>query len=456
MKPIVALVGRPNVGKSTLFNRLAGQRLAIVEDLPGTTRDRIYAEAQWTNKPFTLVDTGGLEAFDPPPAAGQPGAPLAVASSDYVQEVRQQALIAIAEAHLVVFVVDASEGITAGDRDVADLLRRIADKVILCANKADNAARRQAAVEFWELGLGEPLPVSAIHGAGTGDLLDAIVQRLPDSAEEPPDDSIKISIVGRPNVGKSTLLNALLGQQRAIVSQIPGSTRDAIDIRLTYDSQAITLIDTAGIRRRGKIETGIEKYSVLRALKAIERADVALLLIDAIEKVTAQDAHIAGFILDAHKGVVVVVNKWDAIEKDEHTMNDYRDLIRGELRFLDYVPIIFISAQSHRRVDSVLPTALRVAQARRTRIPTGELNRLLRAAIDANQPRFKGGRRLRFYFATQASVQPPTFVIFVNDPDLLHFSYERYLENKIREHYPFEGTPIRLVLRGKAGPDDNE
>ena len=456
-KPIVALVGRPNVGKSTLFNRLVGQRLAIVEDLPGTTRDRIYAEAQWTNVPFTLVDTGGLEALTQParPSPEQPAA-LATASSGYVREIREQALIAIQEANAVVFVVDSEEGITTGDRDVAEILRRIADKVVLCANKADNEARRQAAVEFWELGLGEPLAVSAIHGTGTGDLLDAIVERLPPAPEDVEDDSIKIGIIGRPNVGKSSLLNALLGHERAIVSELPGSTRDAIDTSLTYDGQAITLIDTAGIRRRGKIEVGIEKYSVLRALKAIERADVVLLLVDAVEKITAQDAHVAGFILEEQKSAVVIVNKWDAIEKDEHTMNAYRDLVRGELKFLDYVPVLFISAKTRQRVNTVLPTALRVVQARRMRIPTGELNRLLRSAVDANQPRFKGGRRLRFYFVTQASVNPPTFVIFVNDPNLLHFSYERYLENQIRQHYPFEGTPIKLVFRGKAGADDAE
>ncbi|MBK6429349.1 MAG: ribosome biogenesis GTPase Der [Anaerolineae bacterium] len=456
-KPIVALVGRPNVGKSTLFNRLVGQRLAIVEDLPGTTRDRIYAEAQWTSVPFTLVDTGGLEALTQParPSPEQPAA-LATASSGYVREIREQALIAIQEANVVVFVVDSEEGITAGDRDVAEILRRVADKVVLCANKADNAERRQAAVEFWELGLGEPLAVSAIHGTGTGDLLDAIVELLPPAVEEVTDDSIRIGIVGRPNVGKSSLLNALLGHDRAIVSELPGSTRDAIDTALTYEGQTITLIDTAGIRRRGKVEVGIEKYSVLRALKAIERADVVLLLVDAVEKVTAQDTHVAGFILEEHKSAVVIVNKWDAIEKDEHTMNEYRDQMRGELRFMDYVPVIFISAKTHQRVNTVLPTALRVVQARRLRITTGELNRLLRSAVDANQPRFKGGRRLRFYFATQASINPPTFVIFVNDPELLHFSYERYLENQIRAQYPFEGTPIKLVFRGKVGADDAE
>ena len=459
-KPIVALVGRPNVGKSTLFNRLVGQRLAIVEDLPGTTRDRIYAEAQWTSVPFTLVDTGGLEALTQParPSPEQPSA-LATASSGYVREIREQALIAVQEANVVVFVVDSEEGITAGDRDVADILRRVADKVVLCANKADNASRRQAAAEFWELGLGEPLAVSAIHGAGTGDLLDAIVELLPPAAElnnDDNDDSIKIGIVGRPNVGKSSLLNALLGHDRAIVSELPGSTRDAIDTALTYEGQAITLIDTAGIRRRGKIEVVIEKYSVLRALKAIERADVVLLLVDAVEKVTAQDTHVAGFILEERKSAVVIVNKWDAIEKDEHTMNEYRDQMRSELRFMDYVPVIFISAKTRQRVNTVLPTALRVVQARRMRITTGELNRLLRSAVDANQPRFKGGRRLRFYFATQASANPPTFVIFVNDPDLLHFSYERYLENQIRAHYPFEGTPIKLVFRGKGSADDTD
>jgi GTP-binding protein len=452
---IVALVGRPNVGKSTLFNRLVGHRLAIIEDIPGTTRDRIYAEAEWTNVPFTVVDTGGLELLDRPLAgATNQTVPLATASVDFVQEIRVQAMMAIEEADVVVFVVDSKEGVTAGDRDVADVLRRAAKKVVLAANKAENVERRQAAVEFWELGLGEPIAVSALHGTGTGDLLDAIVEHLPPRPPVEPDDSVKIAIVGRPNVGKSSLLNTLLGHERAIVSEIPGTTRDVIDTQLTYEGQLITLIDTAGIRRRGKIGTGIEKYSVLRALKAVDRADVVLLLIDAVEMITAQDAHVAGYILEKDKSIVVIVNKWDLVEKDTYTMNAYRDQVRSSLKFLDYVPVLFISARTRQRVNTVLPTALRIAQERKVRIPTGELNRLLRTAVDNNQPRFKAGKRLRFYFATQAEIDPPTIVLFVNDPELLHFSYQRYLENQIRAYYPFEGTPLRLVLRPRSGRDE--
>ncbi len=453
--PIVALVGRPNVGKSTLFNRLVGHRVAIIEDIPGTTRDRIYAEAEWTSVPFTVVDTGGLELLDRP-LAGTTGQtqPLATASVDFVQEIREQAMVAIEEADVVVFVVDSREGVTSGDRDVADVLRRAAKKVVLAANKAENVERRQAAVEFWELGLGEPLPISALHGTGTGDLLDAIVEHLPPRPPVEPDDSLKIAIVGRPNVGKSSLLNALLGQERAIVSEIPGTTRDVIDTQLTYEGQLVTLIDTAGIRRRGKIGAGIEKYSVLRALKAVDRADVVLLLLDALEMITAQDTHVAGYVLEKDKSIIVVVNKWDLVEKDTYTMNAYRDQVRSSLKFLDYVPVLFISAFTRQRVNTVLPTALRIAQERRARIPTGELNRLLRTAVDNNQPRFKGGKRLRFYFATQAEIDPPTIVMFVNDPELLHFSYQRYLENQIRAHYPFEGTPLRLVFRRRSGRDE--
>ncbi len=453
--PIVALVGRPNVGKSTLFNRLVGHRLAIIEDIPGTTRDRIYAEAEWTSVPFTVVDTGGLELLDRPMAgATHQTVPLSTASIDFVQEIRVQAMMAIEEADVVVFVVDSKEGVTAGDRDVADVLRRAAKKVVLAANKAENVERRQASVEFWELGLGEPIPVSALHGTGTGDLLDAIVERLPPRPPAVPDESVKIAIVGRPNVGKSSLLNVLLGQERAIVSEIPGTTRDVIDTQLTYEGQLITLIDTAGIRRRGKIGTGIEKYSVLRALKAVDRADVVLLLLDAVEMITAQDAHVAGYVLEKDKSIVVIVNKWDLVEKDTYTMNAYRDQVRSSLKFLDYVPVLFISARTRQRVPTVLPMALRIAQERKVRIPTGELNRLLRTAVDNNQPRFKGGRRLRFYFATQAEIDPPTIVLFVNDPELLHFSYQRYLENQVRAYYPFEGTPLRLIFRQRSGRDE--
>jgi GTPase len=451
-QPIVALVGRPNVGKSTLFNRLVGHRLAIVEDEPGTTRDRHYAPAEWTQQPFILVDTGGLDMAASEENGPQAGGhePLGTASRDYAREIRRQAELAIEEADLVVFLVDARDGITSADREVAEMLRRSARPVILAANKADNEARRQASAEFHELGLGEPYPVSALHGTGTGDLLDAIAAHLPRVAEEPDTDVVRIAIVGRPNVGKSSLLNALLKEDRTIVSPIAGTTRDAIDSEVTWDDQRVVLVDTAGIRRRGKVETGVEKYSVLRTLSAIERSDVAVLVLDATQGVTAQDTHVAAFILEASKSVVVVVNKWDLLpDKDANTAVSYTRLVRERLRFMDYVPVLFVSALTHLRIDKVLPTALRVAGERNMRIPTGQLNRVIREGMTAHPATGRRGRPLKFFYATQASVAPPAFVLFVNDVDLVHFSYARYLENTLRAAYPFEGTPIKLRFRGR-------
>ena len=450
-EPIVALVGRPNVGKSTLFNRLVGRRTAIVEDEPGTTRDRLYAEAEWTNQPFILVDTGGMDVAATEKATRKGRRPdiLSVSSRDFVHEIRRQAEIAIEEADVVVFLVDVKDGVTAADRDVAEVLRRSGQPVILAANKADNETRRQAAFEFYELGLGEPYAISALHGTGTGDLLDAIIARIPPMPEEPEAEAVRIAIVGRPNVGKSSLLNALLREERAIVSPIPGTTRDAIDTHLRWEGQDLVLIDTAGIRRRGKVGAGVEKYSVLRAINAIQRADVVLLVVDATTGVTAQDTHVAGFILDAYKSVLVIVNKWDAVEKDTHTMVMYTEEIRNSLHFLHYVPMLFVSALTHQRVGKVLPLALAVAAQRQVRIPTGELNRLIRDATAAHPAPGRRGKPLRFFYATQAEVAPPTFVIFVNDKEMVHFSYARYLENRIREFYPFEGTPLRLHFRNR-------
>jgi GTP-binding protein len=453
-KPLVALVGRPNVGKSTLFNRLVGQRLAVVDDTPGTTRDRIEAECDWNGRAFTVVDTGGIEVLPERTAKGKKPltehTPLAVASADFIPQIREQAEMAIEAADVVVLVVDATSGITAADEEVADTLRvRRADKpVLIAANKAESAQRRDEAVEFYGLGLGEVFPISAIHGTSTGDLLDAIVASFPPQAAEAEDESVKIAIVGRPNVGKSSLLNAILGEDRAIVSPIPGTTRDAIDTRIVWETLPVTLIDTAGIRRRGHIDVGVEKYSVLRALKAIQRADVALLLVDATEGVTAQDAHIAGFILEETKSCVVVVNKWDAVPgKTSHTMDDYTTHVRETLNFMDYVPVLFISAKLGTRVETVLPTALRVQEERLIRIPTGELNRILREAMAKQMPPTKAGKRLNVYYATQPRTDPPTFVFYVNDKNLVHFSYERYLENQIRQAYGFLGTPLRFSFR---------
>ncbi len=378
-KPFVALVGRPNVGKSTLFNRLAGEPLAIVDNTPGTTRDRLMAEAEWNGRVFHIIDTGGID-----PSTGGKEA-LSIGSADYIQQIRNQAELAIREADVVLFLTDASAGVTPADVEVAQILRRnqkIVDDqshppVLLVVNKADNQTFRNGAAEFYELGIGEPYPISALHGTGTGDLLDDLVAAFPQEAEEEADDSVKIALVGKPNVGKSSLLNRLAGEERAIVSPIAGTTRDAVDTRIVYAGLPVTLIDTAGIRRRGKVEPGVEKYSVIRSMRAIERADVALLMIDAISGITAQDAHIAGYILEAQKSTVVLVNKWDAIEKDNFTMQNYTTRIRQDLNFIDYVPILFISAKSGQRVDQVLPLALKVQEERLARLTTAQLNRIL-------------------------------------------------------------------------------
>jgi len=443
-KPIVAIVGRPNVGKSTLFNRLAGERLAITDEVPGTTRDRLYAEAEWGGVSFILVDTGGLEVQSSKLKAQKK------LEDDLAAQVQAQAQMAIAEADVILFLVDVKDGLTTSDEEVAQVLHRSAKPVLLVVNKADNRPLREAAVEFYALGLGEPYPISALHGTGTGDLLDQVVGAFPVGEEEEEVEAVKIAIVGRPNVGKSSLLNMILGQERAIVHEAPGTTRDAIDTPMEWEGQPLVLIDTAGIRKRGRIQRGVEKYSVLRALKAIDRADVVLLLLDAVDGVTAQDAHIAGYILEETKSVVVVVNKWDLVEKDAGTMRAFEQHVRTTLRFLDYVPVLFVSALTGQRVDQVLPTALRVQEERLVRIPTAELNRILQEAVARHAPPSKAGKRLKFYYVTQAAVDPPTFLFFVNDPRLMHFSYERYLENQLREHYGFLGTPLRLSFRKRG------
>ena len=442
-QPIVAIVGRPNVGKSTLFNKLVGERRAIVEDLPGTTRDRLYGTTEWSGHFFTLVDTAGI----------LPGEEQDVSASmaQIVRGTRAQAQLAIDEADLIVFVVDVKEGITAADEEVAEILRRTEKPVVLGANKADSMERVLNAVEFYELGLGDPIPVSAYHGTGTGDLLDAIVAELPDPVEaEESEYAVKIAIVGRPNVGKSSLLNKLLGVERVVVSDIPGTTRDTIDTVVDYLGNQILLIDTAGIRRSGKVERGIEKYSVLRALRAIERADVALLLVDATEGVTAQDTHIAGMVLEAHKGIAILVNKWDAIEKTNETFDAFTDAVRASFHFVPYAPLLFISALTGQRVTHALELALEINSARKTRISTSKLNALLRDAVREHPPTsIHKGAHLRLFYATQAQVDPPVFLFFTNAAEQIHFGYKRYLENRIREEYPFVGTPIILVFRNR-------
>ncbi|NQU31457.1 MAG: ribosome biogenesis GTPase Der [Anaerolineae bacterium] len=450
-KPVVALVGRPNVGKSALFNRLVGERLAIVDETPGTTRDRIFSESEWNGIYFDVIDTGGID----PTHGGN--TPLSIGSADFIVDIKSQAQVAIEQADAVLFLTDGGTGMTPPDREVAQILRRSQKKladgsywppIFLVVNKCENEDRRNAASEFYELGIGEPLPISAMHGTNVGDLLDKVVAAFPET-EAAIDDSVKISIVGKPNAGKSSLLNKLVGQERSIVSPIAGTTRDAVDTQFVYEGIPLTLIDTAGIRRRGKIDPGVERYSVLRAHKAIERADVALLLIDAETGITSQDLHIAGFILDAWKSTVVLVNKWDAVEKDSYTMNYYTEKILHELNFMPYVPLLFISAKTGQRVDKVLPLALEVQEARLTRIPTSKLNKILREAQDAHPAPSQAGKQLKIYYGTQVRSDPPTFLLYVNDPKLMHFTYRRFIENRIREAYEFLGTPIRVVLKGK-------
>jgi GTP-binding protein len=452
MKPIVALVGRPNVGKSTLFNRLAGERIAIVDDVAGTTRDRLFGESDWNGRPFSIVDTGGID----PTHGGK--TVLSIGSADFIEDIRSQAQAAIQEADAVIFVTDGEEGVTEPDREVANILRRSQKKladgtrfppIFLAVNKCESQERRDQAAEFYELGLGDPYPISAIHGTDTGDILDALVASFPSQAEVEEDDSIKIAIVGKPNAGKSSLLNKLAGKERVIVSPIAGTTRDSIDTKIEFDGLNVTLIDTAGIRRRGKIEHGVEQYSVLRAFKSIERADVALLMIDATTGITTQDAHIAGFILDEWKSCVVLVNKWDAIEKNNETMEEYTTKIRHELNFMDYVPILFISCKTGQRVDQVLPMALRVQEERLARLTTSTINEIIHNAQDAHPHPTHAGRALKMYYGTQVRSDPPTFMIYVNEPKLMHFSYLRYLENQIRANYGFLGTPIRIVTKGR-------
>jgi GTPase len=448
MKPIVAIVGRPNVGKSTFFNRLIGQRKAIIADIPGTTRDRLYGTTDWNGRVFTVVDTAGLLYQEE-----DENAPTAEIS----RHVRAQAELAISEADVIIFLVDAVDGMTTADAEVAEALRQTYKPVILAANKADNSARAQNAVEFYALNLGEPIPMSAYHGLGTGDVLDRVAELLPVVEEEEEDERIRIAIIGRPNVGKSSLLNKLLGHDRSIVSAVPGTTRDSIDTPLEVDGAQVLLIDTAGIRRRGKVEQGIEKYSVLRAMRAVERADVALLLVDAEEGVTAQDTHIAGMILEQLKGVAILVNKWDLIAKDNDTFNAFTRHVREQFNFVPYAPLLFVSALTGQRIDRILPLALEIAQERQRRIPTSELNTLLREAVYDHPPTaVHKGAHLRIYYATQPQVAPPVFLFFANNAEQIHWGYERYLENRIRDKYGFTGTPIKIVFRSRDDKDEKE
>jgi len=433
-KPIVAIIGRQNVGKSTLLNRMAGKRLAIVEDLPGTTRDRIFANVSWHGVEFTVVDTGGLEMSP---------------SSTIIQGVKEQVETAITEADVIIFLVDVRDGVIPSDLEIADMIRQVSKPILLVANKADNAKLETGAVEFYQLGLGEPFAISAYHGRGTAELLDRLVSLLPVPAPvEAEPEVMKVAIVGRPNVGKSMLLNALLGGERAIVDDAPGTTRDAIDTLLDFNGQSVLLIDTAGIRRRGRLGVGVERYSVIRALRAIDRADIALLVLDATELLTAQDTHIAGYIQQATKGIVLVVNKWD-LAKDKNTIECNR-YIRGQLKFMTYAPVLYTSAKFGQGVSKVMPQVCQVYQERLKRLPTPVVNSVVQQVVAAHTLPRSGGKQLKILYATQAEVNPPTFVFFVNDTKLIHFSYQRYLENKLRQSFGFTGTPFRLVFKTRG------
>jgi len=435
-RPVVAIVGRPNVGKSTLFNRLIGERLAIVEDLPGTTRDRVYADILWGEREITLVDTGGLEIRP---------------ESGLRQKVQDQAEFAIAEADVIVFMVDVLDGVTVPDMEVAEALRRFKKPVFLAVNKADNDKRRSQAFQFHELGIGEPAAISSFHGTGVADLMDEVCASLPPPVPvEEQRGMLKIAIVGRPNVGKSMLLNSILGRERAIVSEVPGTTRDAIDTVFEYGGEPVMFIDTAGIRRRGRIGGGIESYSVMRSLRAISRADVTLLVTEAAGVITAQDTHIAGYVQQAFKGMVLVVNKWDLAGELEVDSISCTDEIQQRLKFFPGVPILFVSALTGTGVDLVLPAAKKVFEDRQKRLSTALLNDEIGRILAAHSPPSVRGRQLKVSYVTQAEVSPPTFVFFVNDPSLLHFSYRRYLENSIRSIFGFSGIPLKLIFKRKG------
>jgi len=438
-KPIVAIVGRPNVGKSTLFNKIAGKRIAIVEDRPGVTRDRNYTKVEWLNNEFNLIDTGGIEPD----------------STEIIPaQMRRQAELAIETADVIVFMVDGREGLISSDIEIADMLRRSKKPIVLAVNKVDTKESSPHLYDFYELGLGDPMEISSSLGLGIGDLLDEIIKHFPteDSSEED-EDVIKVAIIGKPNVGKSSILNKILGEERVIVSNIAGTTRDAIDTPFTDGEDKYIFIDTAGVRRKSRITDNVERYSVIRSLAAIERADVCLLVIDAQEGITEQDKRIAGFSHEEGKGLIIVVNKWDLIEKETNTMNQYIKRIRNELAFCDYAPILFISALTGQRLPKVLEKIKFVSNQHSLRIPTGVLNDIIGEAMLLKQPPSDKGKRLRIFYATHASVKPPTFILFINDKELMHFSYQRYIENRIRENFGFEGTPIVFINRERSGDD---
>ncbi len=441
-KAIVAIVGRPNVGKSTLFNLLANKRISIVEDTPGVTRDRLYATAEWLDKEFMMVDTGGIETMN----------------NDVIAvSVRQQAEIAIREADVILFVCDARTGITNEDQEVANILRRSQKPIVLVVNKADSPKQEMGIFEFYNLGIGEPVPISAANHLGLGDMLDAVVEKFPPtvtSGEEQDEDEIKVALIGRPNVGKSSIFNCLVGQERSIVSDVAGTTRDAIDTPVTIDKQKYLFIDTAGMRRKARIDEPIEKYSVIRSLRAVDRSDVILMVIDAVEGVTEQDKKIVGYVHEAGKGVILVVNKWDLYKKDNSSTLRYTEELRKELVFLQYAPVVYVSALTKQRIHRLPEVISYVAEQNAMRISTSVLNQVINDATAINPPPTDKGKRLKILFSTQVKTKPPTFVIFVNYPEIMHFSYQRYLENKLRESFGFEGTPLNLIIRAKNEEDE--
>ena len=429
--PTLAIVGRPNVGKSTIFNRILGERVSIVEDTPGVTRDRIYGKSEWLGKEFAVIDTGGIDLGDEP----------------FLAQIKDQAEIAIDEADVILFLTSIEAGVTDADERVAQILYRANKPVVLAVNKVDNPERRQDIYDFYSLGFGEPLPLSGTHGIGLGDVLDAVLAAFPNEASADEDDSIKFSLIGRPNVGKSSLVNAILGENRVIVSPIEGTTRDAIDTKFEADGETFTMIDTAGIRKRGKVYENTEKYAVMRALRAIDRSDVVLFVINAEEGIREQDKKVAGYAHEAGRGIIIVVNKWYTLEKDNRTMKDFENLIRQEFQYLDYAPIIFVSAKTHQRLQSLPAMIVEVSENQTRRIQSSVLNDVLMDAITVTPTPTVNGKRLRIYYMTQVAVKPPTFVVFVNDPDLLHFSYERFLINQLRQAFDFSGTPIHVIAR---------
>lgn len=436
-KPIVAIVGRPNVGKSTLFNIFANSRISIVEDTPGVTRDRLYAEGDWLDNQFMMVDTGGIEIMN---------------SDAIAVSIRQQAEIAIKEADVILFVCDARSGIVQEDADVARILRKSGKPIVLAVNKSDSPNQELNVYEFYNLGLGEPFPISAANHLGIGDLLDAVVAKFPQNKAgvfDNDEDQIKVALIGRPNVGKSSIFNSLVGQERSIVSDVAGTTRDAIDTPVVRNGQKYLFIDTAGMRRKGKIDEPIEKYSIIRSLRAVDRSDVVLMVIDAVDGVTEQDKKIAGYAHEAGKGIVIVVNKWDAYEKDENSTLRYTETLRKELIFMQYAPVVYVSALTKQRIHRLPEVINYVAEQNAMRVATSVLNQVIADAVAINPPPTEKGQRLKILYATQVKIKPPTFVIFVNEPEIMHFSYQRYLENKLREAFGFEGTPLSMIIRGK-------